>query len=200
MSSRKLFSLGRNFACWVVLIAVTMFTGQARAAFHLWSITEIYSNSSGTLQFIELTDSSGGQNLVGGQQIQVHNLGNTLTNTFTLGSGSLSGSTAGHSLLFATAGAQAAGAPAADYILPNGFLFQAGGSITFFGLNGGGYTSLPIDGIMSRTWTGGNAVNSPRNFAGQTGTIVPGPATLALVTGGGWLLVPSRRRSRAAGR
>src|SRR5678815_2753957 len=43
----------------------------ARAAFHLWTIREVYTDASGTLQFIELFDPSGGQPLVNGQSITV---------------------------------------------------------------------------------------------------------------------------------
>jgi hypothetical protein len=171
----------------------------ARAAFHLWNIDEVYTNSSGTLQFIELTDSSGGQNFVNGQQIQVSNTGNTLTNTFTIPGSSLPGNTFNHSLLLGTAGIQAAGGPAPDYIIPNGFLFAAGGTISFWGSNGGAYTALPTDGLLSRTWNGGNATNTPTNFAGASGTVVtPEPASLAIVfviVGVGFL----RRRAAAPG-
>src|SRR5204863_1027794 len=41
----------------------------ANAAFHLWTIREVYTDASGTLQFIELFDPSGGQPLVNGQSI-----------------------------------------------------------------------------------------------------------------------------------
>jgi hypothetical protein len=178
-----------------LVVAFFLSARPANAAFHLWNLNEIYTNSSGTLQFIELTTTFGGQQFVAGQQIQVHNLPNTITNSLTLTSNAPGDST-NHSYLIGTAGIQAAGAPAPDFIMPNGFLFSAGGTINFFGSNSGPYTALPTDGDLSRTWTGGNAVNSPKNFAGTTGHIVPEPATifLLLVAGGAGLL--RRRRSR----
>lgn len=166
----------------------------ANAAFHLWAINEIYTNSSGTLQFIELVDTFGSQNFVNGQQIQVSNVPNTLTNTFNVPGAQLPGSTQNHFLLFGTAGIQAAGGPAPDYIIPNGFLFQAGGTINFFGLNSGPYSALPTDGFLSRTWTGGNALNTPTNYSGQTGQ-VPAPAAGVVLAGAGLAL--GRRRRRA---
>lgn len=149
-------------------------------AVHLWSLNEIYSNNTGTLQFIELRDTSGGQNFVGLQQIQVTN--GVSTNTFTIPNVTLPGSTFNHNLLFGTAGIQAAGGPAPDFIIPTSFLFTGGGTITFFGQNSGPYTALPLDGILSRTWTGGNASNTPTNFSGQSGFVngVPEPSTLIL--------------------
>lgn len=154
---------------------------QAQAAFHLWNINEIYSDGSGSLQFIEFFTSQSSQQFVGGQQVSVSNVGNTQTHTFTIPS-NLPGDTFNHSFLLGTAGIQAAGAPAPDYIIPNNFLFTAGGTISFFGANGGAYSAMPTDGSLSRNWGDGNAVNSPRDFAGQAGTIVvPEPAIWGLL-------------------
>jgi len=170
----------------VVLCASTMIATPARAAFHLWNLQELYSNSSGTLQFIELFTTSNTQtNFSVVRSIAVSNVGATLTNTFNLPTGTLA-PTFNRSLLFGTAGIQAAGGPAPDYIIPNGFLFTAGGTISTFGTDinsDGPYTALPTDGSLSRTWVGGgNAVNSPRNFAGQAGVVVvPEPTSVILV-------------------
>jgi serralysin len=172
----------------------------ARAAFHLWKIDEVYTNSTGSLQFIELTDPFGGSNFVNGQSIQVSNVGNTLTNIFTIPGSSLPGSTLNHTLLLGTAGVHAAGGPTPDYIIPNDFLFTGGGTISFFGTNSGPYTALPTDGLLSRDFTTGtNATNSPENFTGLIGTISPEPAslTLMLAIGGFGLL---RRRAAAPGK
>ena len=167
----------------------------ARAAFHLWNIDEVYTNSSGTLQFVELTDPAGFQNFVNGMQISITSPDGTQTHTFTIPGDSLPGNTLNHNLLFATSGVQAAGGPPPDYTLPNGFVFPAGGTISFFGSNGGPYTGLPTDGVLSRTWNGGNAVNSPTNFIGQTGTVVaPEPTTITLLVGGGVAMLGLRRR------
>lgn len=187
--------------------AAAAISSPARAAFHLWSIQEVYTNSSGTLQFIELADGpsdpfGGGQNFVGGQTISVTN--GTTTNSFTLPPGTLAGSTFNHTLLFGTAGVQAAGGPAPDYIIPNSFLFSSGGTINFFGANSGPYSALPTDGLLSRDWVGGNnSPNSPMNYAGQSGMVigVPEPSTMLLtplaVALGGLYRWRSRRRPAA---
>jgi serralysin len=177
------------------LAAATLCIPSAQAAFHLWTIREIYTDTSGSLQFLELFDFNSGENFVNGMQINVANVGNTVTHTFTIPGSSLSGDTANHALLFGTSGLAAHGGPTPDYIIPNGFLFSAGGSISFFGANSGSYTAMPTDGVNSRTWGDGNAANSPRNYGGQTGFVVaPEPSALALL-GIGCLAALARRRN-----
>ena len=163
-----------------------MLTDSAQAAFHLWTIRELYTNLDGTQQFIELFCPSGGQTFVGGQQVQVKDQSNTVTHTFLL-PGNVSGDTTNRAYLLATAAfAAAPGAVAPDATIPSGFLFPAGGTITFFGSNGGAYTALPTNGVLSRVFPGNtNQVNSPQNFAGQTGQVVPEPTTWALLGLGG---------------
>lgn len=179
-------------ACFALMLSAT----PAKAAFHLWNLQELYSDSTGSLQFIELFAAFDSQQFVGGQQISVSNAGNTLTNTFTIPS-NLPSSSTNKSFLLGTAGLQAAGGPTPDFIIPSNFLFTAGGSISFFGTNSGAYTALPTDGTASRIWGGStnNATNSPRNFAGQTGTVVPEPTSLSMVALAiGGIFWTSRRR------
>lgn len=166
------------FAIGVILCAASILP--ARANFHLWSVSELYSDASGSLQFIELVDNVGFQEFVGGQTLSV--IGAT-THSFTFGA-NLPGNSFGHTMLLGTAGLQAAGGPAPDYIIPNGFLFTSGGTLSFFNASGA-YGALPTDGTQSYLWSGGTAVNSPMNFAGQTGTVVvPEPASISLLIGG----------------
>jgi hypothetical protein len=170
----------RSLRCAALAIALVIISNPAHAVFHVWQLQEVYTDSSGTLQFIEMFDPSGGQNSVGGQSIQVTD--GVTTHTFTLPAGSLGGSTFNQTLLFGTAGIHAAGGPTPDYTIPNNFLFISGGTINFFGGNSGPYSALPTDGSLSRTWSGGNAVNSPKNYAGNTGVVaVPEPGTSALI-------------------
>ncbi len=197
MSLSRLSVAVRGLICCVAaLVGAGVITPQAQGAFHLWNLNEIYTNSSGTLQFIELQTSQSGQQFVGGQQIVITNIGATQTHTFTIPSSPAADST-NRTLLFGTAGLQAAGGPAPDFIIPNGFLFSNGGTINFFGTNSGGYTALPTDGILARVWGGNtNASNTPRNYAGVTG-FVPGPGAAGLLALGG--LIASRSRRRVAG-
>jgi hypothetical protein len=201
MKTKALFSSAATMSGRVMVLGVLAVSllgvPCAQAAFHLWAIREVYTDSSGNLQFIELFDSSGSQNFVNGMQIQVSNVGNTQTHTFIIPGSPLSGNTLNHALLFGTSGLQAAGGPAPDYTIPNNFLFAAGGSISFFGANSGAYTALPTDGSLSRTWGGGNAVNSPQNYSDQSGVVVvPEPTSLSLIGLTGWSLWCGFRSSR----
>lgn len=187
MLSGKSLSALRGSIVWVAVFCVTtMFASPARAAFHLWNIQEVYSNSSGTLQFIEMIGLANGQNPLNtfGGTMTSANIGNTMSNVFNPMNDLPSSNTLNRTFLIGTAGIQAAGGPAPDYFVPNGFLFSAGGSITSnFAQNGGAFTALPIDGTMSRIWNGGNnVINSPMNFAGQSGVVVgvPEPTTMIL--------------------
>ena len=171
-------SLRKATLCSAVSAAVMISAFPASAAFHLWNLRELYSDSSGNLQYIELFTSSSGQQFVGGQQIRVTSGGTT--HTLTLPS-NLPSDSFNKAFLIGTAGVQGAGAPTPDFIMPSGFLFTGGATISFFGANSGTYTALPTDGVLSRTWGGGNAPNSPQNFAGQIGSVaVPEPSTFAL--------------------
>jgi hypothetical protein len=196
---------------WALAVAGVMmaFTPSARAAFHLWQITQVYSNASGTLQFIEMQDRPaqdpfGFQNAVNGMGIQVVSGANT--NNYTVPSSpTLAGDTLNHYLLFGTAGIQAAGGPAPDFTLPPSFLFTGGGTINYFALgSGNSYPALPTDGLGSISFTNGFTMptimttNLVHNYAGGMGTVigVPEPSTLILTTAGAGLFGWYRRRSR----
>jgi hypothetical protein len=187
----------------LILILALGLASRAQAAQHLWNITQIYSNSSGTLQFIEMFDSFGGQQFLTGQSIQVTN--GTSTHTFTLPSFPTSTDSLNHALLFGTAGLHAAGGPTPDFIIPDGFLFTGGGTINFFGTSGGTnnltYPALPSDGIHALTYNNGPIVmNSPKNFAGQTSPVVPEPAAITLAVIGcisAWGFLRRRRCASA---
>lgn len=172
-----------------LVVALTL-ASRAQAAFHLWNITQIYSNSSGTLQFIEMVGLSDFQNALSfGQPITVTDTSGTLHHTFSPSDLS-SSSTNGKSLLFGTSGLHAAGGPTPDFIIPNNFLFTSGGTIDFFGTSGTTndltYPALPTDGIHALTYPSGpTVVNSPVNFAGQPGQVVPEPAAITLAAIGG---------------
>lgn len=195
--THKKMSLSRLISYAGIFCAALLMTTPARAAFHLWNVQEVYSNSSGNLQFIELSTTSNNQQFVGGQQISISSLVGAFTNTYTVPTNAPGAST-NKTLLFGTAGLQASGGPTPDYIIPNNFLFTAGGTLSFFGANSGAYTALPTDGTMSRNWLNGsnNAVNSPTNFAGQTGVIPEPTATIFVTMAFGTMFTMSRRRRR----
>src|SRR5437667_8466737 len=92
----------RSFLKNVFLVAiaiVTLASTPVQAGFHLWTIREVYTDSSGSLQFLELFDPSfGGQQFVGGFTLTVTDAGNTTTHSFTFPS-NLPGDTFNHAML-----------------------------------------------------------------------------------------------------
>jgi len=174
-------SMARRLIWFVAACSAVLTTTQAHAIYHLWNIREIYTDNTGNLQFIEFFSSSSSQQYVGGQAISVANLAGTLTHSFSIPA-NLPGDTLNHAFLIGTDGIHGAGGPSPDYIMPAGFLFSGGGMISFFGQNSGAYQALRTDGVLSRNWGDGDAVNSPQNFAGQSGVVaVPEPGSLAFL-------------------
>ncbi|MBI4716433.1 MAG: PEP-CTERM sorting domain-containing protein [Planctomycetes bacterium] len=181
--------------CWKVAFLILAAASPASASFHLWQFSELYTNADGSVQFIELTTSFDAQQFTAGQRIRASS-GPTLRDF--VFPGNTPAPTGNHRLLLATAPfAALPGAVAPDFILPNGFLFQPSGIVNFIGAESLSYTSLPADGILSLSRNQTTGTNSPTNYAGQVGSIVPEPASVLL---GAMALVATaacRRRRRA---
>jgi hypothetical protein len=181
---------------------------RAGAFAHLWEITEVFSNADGTVQFIEFfTDAAAETQLTA---TFLRSQGNDRVFDFPT---NLTSSTSNHRLLVATAGfAARPGAVAPDYVMPDGFIRTSGDTISFYSdgsylfpptllneLSFGGATILPLDGIHALVREHDStlvesAVNSPTNFAGQAGSVVPEPASGALVAAGLAVLAHRARR------
>ena len=148
----------------------------ASAAFHLWAMNEIYSNADGTVQYLELTALTGGQQFMSGQRLTSTDGGATRAFTFP---GNLPGDTSGKRMLIATQGFVALGVVTPDYVVPNGFFFPGGGTVNFAdGSDVWAHGALPSDNrALDRN---GSAVTpTPTNFQGRTGTITqPSPPAL----------------------
>ena len=168
------------------LMVFLALSGNAHATFHLWEITQLYSNADGTVQYIELTALSNGQEFLSGHTVAVTQGSTTHTYTFTsnlpgdtattMGGDSIygGGATSFKSLLLATQGFANLGIVTPDFIIPDGFLFTTNGHLNW----GGGfdmldYTSLPTDGRNALFRGGTVAINAPLNFAGAMGTVAP---------------------------
>ena len=151
----------------LIAMALGLAAATSQAAFHLWTMNELYSNADGTVQFLELTAITGGQQFLAG-----HDLTSTsgmASRTFTFPA-DLPGDTSGKRMLIGTQGFAALGVVTPDYIVPNGFFFNAGGSVNFAAADNWNHGALPTDN-RSLNRDGSAGVNSPRNFAGQTGTV-----------------------------
>lgn len=158
-------SLARPFGALLVLLACARLTA---ADNHKWEIAEVFSSADGTVQFIELSNTSKDEHLLAGHLLttasgSVLNFPNNLP----------SSNTENRRVLIATAAfAAVPGAPAPDYLIPAGFLRTTGDTLTYVpGPDSLVFTSLPGDGRTSLSGTGAQATNSPTNFAGASGSV-----------------------------
>lgn len=157
-----------------VLIPTLLFLAgpAALADYHLWTISEVFSNADGRVQFVELSTQSTGQGQLSGHTLVVTD-GGQGSRSFQFAS-NLSGETAGRTLLIATARFTGLTGLQADYTIPEGFLFLNGGTINFGeGASSLSYSGaqLPKNGTQSMTGGGQPQTASPRNFAGLTATV-----------------------------
>jgi hypothetical protein len=190
-------------AGFVVLLAAV----PARALFHLWQIEEVFSNADGTIQYIEFhTTSTFDQNLML-NHVLTSNQGLTVLDSYTFPS-NLGTPTQNKFFLVATPAFAAAAGIEPDYTLPAAGFIQLGVTDTLTLV--AAFTPpfsfdpppLPTDGVHSLDASAGFpavvADNTPTNFAGQTGHLVPEPEATALgITAAGALGFFARRRRAA---
>jgi len=188
----------------------------AHAGFHLWQVKEVFTNASGSVQFVEMFDSFSGEVFTNGFTLTANSDGNIKTFTFP---SNLSGSTPG-SLLIATTGFGSL----SGGITPDFTFSQGGVSGTFFNPNatnlsftfsGSGDSmsfagaSLPKDGFNSLTDAGASGIppgtpnissggNSPVNLSGNKGQVnlAPEPTTMFYAFYGIAVLLLRQRRAR----
>ena len=158
------------------------------AASHLWRINEIMSSADGTIQFIELKECCGALNetFIGGKHVTSDATGHSFTIPANL---PCTNCTANKYLLFATSAfAALPGAPTPDFVIPAGFFGINGDTLRYapefnYDLFPFGAGTLPTDGKNSiqvtnpTTDTFITGLNSPTNFAGQTGVVCFAPPT-----------------------
>lgn len=152
----------------VGLVAAT----SAQAGHHLWDFTEMYSNASGSVQFVEMFTAFNDEQGVGPFTVTTgtHTL-NFVTNLST-------NVTANTWILIATSNfASLPGGITPDYIVPANFFPTGGGTLNYAGgVDVWNYGAVPTNGIGSLLRNGSIAENSPRNFAGQSGFVNLAPA------------------------
>ena len=156
--------------------------GVARAMFHLWAVTEVYSSADGSVQFVELSTSASPENALNGHVITC--TGPLGTHSFTFPANLPSSITANKTFLIGTTNlALVPGGVTPDYVFTNSvpFLFLNSGATNTIGITGSfetpaAYTNLPTDGKSSLTGSGSSmviATSSPKNFNGEFNSIVP---------------------------
>jgi serralysin len=178
---------------WVWAMASLLLLRSTSASFHLWEISEVYSNPSGSLQYVEMHNDSFGENFLDNFHINGFGSGATRVFTFPFGTSTTLGSnTANKNLLIATPNFESATGVKPDFTFSSANFLYLTGSVQF---DGSGATVA----YSSSAWDGTHAVNdsgqqvdpSPTNFTGQTATVPePGSTALLLISA---LVLKSRR-------
>ena len=147
----------------------------SRASFHTFAIDQIYSNADGSVQFVVLHEVGGfsGQEFLAGHALISNGPGGS--KTFLFPNNLSSSSTGGRHVLIATTGFAALGIVTPDYVIPNGFVPLANGTIDYAGVDQVNYPSLPTDGTNALYRSGNVALNVAANFAGATATVQASP-------------------------
>jgi hypothetical protein len=166
-----------------ILVSIAMAFSSVEASFHQWRITEFFSNTDGSVQFIELYVPANNEHVAANAQIRSNS--SPLT-PFTFPANLSTSLTAGKRLLIATSTfASLPGAITPDYnTLPANFFSPTSDTVRLYAPGHGEFhsrtinasTLVPTDGIMSRHYTPPTyptslAANMPTNFAGATGSI-----------------------------
>jgi hypothetical protein len=188
----KEFAMVKNRIRQVCMLALCLgISAAANATFHLWRITQLYSNADGTVQFIELTALASGQQFIAGHTITSSHGATTRSYTFptilpddtaTSIDGYYGPATTYKSFVIGTQGFAALGVVTPDYVVPNGFLFTANGVVNYAeSADIFSYASLPTDGSRALNRNGTTGPNLPQNFAGASGSIAAtAPSAVAL--------------------
>ena len=176
----------RRIVCSLLCLSALV-VAPARATFHTYQIDQIFSNADGTVQFVVLHEVAGanGQNFLAGHTLTSSSGGTVKTYTFPtnlagsmdMGYGMMDAPTAFTRVLIATQGFAALGVVAPDYVIPNGFLPLANGTVNYAQVDQISYGSLPTDGVTGINRTGATVPNLATNYAGVTGSVAAPPPT-----------------------
>mgnify|MGYP007107459936 FL=1 len=180
MTTRTIKGLGFSLLTVTSTLLLLVLQTPAHAGGHTWRVNEVFSNSDGTIQFIEIRECCGLPNETG---LSGHSVRSAATGMqFPLTQNLAAGTTANAHILFGTAAfAALPGAPAPDFIINDNFIGLNGDTINYFP-NGGSDIAflageLPIDGVLSLHDDGAGFLvlaNTPTNFLGVTATIDAG--------------------------
>src|SRR5262245_2049570 len=168
----------RTASILAVLGAVALASPVSLGGSHTWDVVELFTNSDGTIQFIELRETGGGAGEigVGGHQMT------SAAKSFTI-PGNVASPTSFKSILFGTpAYAALPGVPPPDFTMPVSFFSFTADTVSYVPWDSTTYTAgqLPSDGNRSLNKNAAGQLSqgssSPKNYAGTTGTVYLGSA------------------------
>jgi len=174
-----------RFVALAALIGVLVVAPAAQAGHHLWDFTEIFSNASGSVQFVEMFTADDNEQGIGSFGITSGaNTLNFVTNLPT----SVTHNTW---ILCATSNfAALPGGVTPDFIIPANFFNTGGGTLNYAsGTDVWNYGAVPTNGVLALQRNGSTANNSPHNFGGQSGQVALTVATPMVSSWGIVLLI-----------
>jgi hypothetical protein len=176
-----------------VFTAIVMICSQkAEATFHEWKIDQVYSNVSGSVQYVDflLTNPTDDEQFLSFAQFA--------SGSHTMGFTNLPSQPAnGQHFLIATPGFAAIAGVTPDYTFPATPFFNRSGDTVNYGPGLDSLTFTALSGGKNAVGHSGVVLARPTNFAGVVGN-VPEPATGVLLLFGAACLWAFIRRSRRA--
>jgi len=153
----------------------------ARAGHHLWRLSELFSNASGSVQYVQLFVNEANEQGVGPFTITASG------HTFNFVTNLPSTATANTWILVGTSNlATQPGGVAPDYVIPANFFSTGGGTMTYAtSVDTWAYGAVPTDGRHSLMRDGTIPLNTATNFAGQIGSVSAVTAPVPAVTSWG---------------
>lgn len=154
----------------IILLVVLIFL-PVHADHHMWQFSHIYSNASGSIQYIEMWSPASGQLQLKNQTVTSTAAGTTQVFVF---DENLLGETANASLLLATSGFSVLTGLEPDFIIPERFVPLPGGRLEFAD-NADSWVVrrevLPLNGKQALNRAGAAVVSRPLNFSGLTAAL-----------------------------
>ena len=166
---------------WLLASALALVAPAAMAEFHTFQIEEIFSNASGTVQYVVMHEAfnMNGETFWMGKALTTSHL--SVINKFVFPQnlpggtcgyyGCSAGPTANKRVLIATQGFAALGILTPDFVMPNGFIPTAGGTLNYAGVDQVSFGALPTDGVTAVNRNGAMVPNVATNLAGQSASV-----------------------------
>jgi hypothetical protein len=166
---------------WLLSCSLALVATNAVAMYHTFQIEQMFSNADGTIQFVVLQETAGlnGENFLAGHTFTSTTGMATQTYTFNVDLpgggdgyyGPMPSPTAHAHVLIATQGFANLELVTPDYVIPNGFLPLANGTLNYAGVDQVSYAVLPTDGVSALNRSGMTISDLAMNFSGQSASV-----------------------------